>query len=187
MTKAERKEKYTRLARERSAQKALRKKGERLICYHCRQRGHVAEHCPDTVGEGRKKASRTTKCCYKCGSMDHALSACPVRNEGGANDLPFAKCFVCGKQGHLASTCTANEKGIYINGGECKTCGSKLHLSKNCPDKGKKKRTEDDSDDDSQQFADLLEGHGDDHGPRKDDSKGTDAPQKTTKKRVVKF
>ena len=191
MTKAERKEKYTRLARDRSAQQALRRKGQRLVCFHCRERGHAVEHCPN-VTAGSKGPTRI-KCCYKCGSTEHGLGACPQRNVGAAHDLPFATCFVCGGKGHLASSCSNNEKGIYINGGECKTCGSKQHLSKDCPkrEEAKQKKAEDDSDEDSQQFADLLEGEGDEYVATKDTAKESEPPDEAkaskTKRRVVKF
>ena len=35
--------------------------------------------------------------------------------------------------GHLSSQCPSNTHGIYVNGGECKQCGSNLHTSKQCP------------------------------------------------------
>lgn len=199
MTKAERKEKYTRLARERTAQNTLRRKGRTLTCLCCRQKGHVVEHCPDAPTCSKKNNNNTTraKCCFKCGSTQHGLAACPRRNENG-DDLPFATCFVCGKQGHLASKCQQNEKGIYVNGGCCKVCGSKLHLSKSCPGKPKEKKVHDDDDDidNEDNFDDLLEGQGDDHvvvttdKPKTIDStkeSSSSAETKPRKRRVVKF
>ena len=189
MTKAERREKYTRLARERSMQKALRRKGQTLTCFHCRQRGHVAEHCPDAKETSSiKNRNKAPKCCYKCGSTEHGLGACPQRNEGP--DLPFATCFVCGMQGHLASKCSANEKGIYVKGGSCKTCGSKQHLSKFCPNKNRKADDSDASDaDDGPQEADLLGGQGDDQilQTSDNDTEVAEMPVAKPKRRVVKF
>ena len=194
MTKAERKEKYTRLARERSVQKALRRKGQTLTCFHCRQRGHVAEHCPEAMESSNTNKNRSNnsnkapKCCYKCGSTEHGLGACPQRNEGP--DLPFATCFVCGKQGHLASKCEANEKGIYVRGGSCKVCGSKQHLSKFCPTKHRKADTREVSDvDDDPQNSDLLGGQGDEQRLQNtgNEDEVTDEPAAKPKRRVVKF
>lgn len=190
MTKAERKEKYTRLARERKAQKILRKKGQTLVCFHCRQRGHVAQHCPDATesSEKRFKGGTTPRCCYKCGSLEHALSNCQFRDTG--TELPFATCFVCGKQGHLASTCSANDKGIYVKGGTCKTCGSKQHLSKDCPGKSQNnKASEEDSDyEEAPQITDFLEGHGDEQRVHdiNDSTKDDKVPTKR-KQRIVRF
>lgn len=190
MTKAERKEKYTRLARERSVQNTLRKKGRNLVCLCCRQKGHVVEHCPDAPVVAKKSNSSRPKCCFKCGSTEHGLSTCPRKNEGRADDLPYATCFVCGKQGHLASKCQENEKGIYVNGGACKVCGSKQHLSKHCP--GKPKERKPDDEDEENNFDDLLQGQGDDHVAvenEKPKQKDTDEKnrEKPKKRRVVKF
>jgi hypothetical protein len=43
---------------------------------------------------------------------------------------------VCGETGHLSKSCPRNERGVYVNGGECKICKAKDHLVKDCPHKG---------------------------------------------------
>lgn len=83
--------------------------------------------------------------CYKCGSTEHRLSECPKRkyskhrsktNYENDTDLPYAKCFVCNQMGHLSSQCTSNkERGVFVNGGSCRNCGSKYHIAAQCPDR----------------------------------------------------
>jgi zinc finger CCHC domain-containing protein 9 len=63
---------------------------------------------------------------------DHSLSACRKRPDP-SNPTPYATCFVCLSQGHLSSQCPQNERGVYVNGGACKICGSVKHRAKDCP------------------------------------------------------
>ena len=156
MSKAERRAKYTKLARDQAVKRRHREEQRKLVCYLCRQRGHGVDSCPQRVNvhDNNKKAmvqkpSAAKKCCYKCGSLDHGLATCPlIRNKQEDNgELPYAICFVCNKQGHLASQCPENDKGIYVNGGACKTCGSKFHLSNQCPKKQTANRTQNNDND----------------------------------------
>ncbi|CAM9765537.1 unnamed protein product [Discosporangium mesarthrocarpum] len=70
--------------------------------------------------------------CFNCGSLKHALRACPHK-KGEDGQLPHATCFVCGEKGHISAQCKQNANGIYPKGGSCKECGSKHHLWSNCP------------------------------------------------------
>jgi zinc finger CCHC domain-containing protein 9 len=137
MTKDERRAKYTQIARDRKAKQVAREKSIKLVCYNCRKLGHAVSECPEQKSQQKMQQS-DVKICYKCGSHDHALAACPSMRAGGKKHdgtLPFATCFICHLTGHLASKCSQNEKGIYVNGGACKTCGSKQHRATDCPEK----------------------------------------------------
>ena len=39
-----------------------------IVCFTCRKKGHVAQHCPQRVGASR---------CWSCGEPGHFASACP--------------------------------------------------------------------------------------------------------------
>mmetsp|Transcript_8136 Transcript_8136/g.10639 ORF Transcript_8136/g.10639 Transcript_8136/m.10639 type:complete len:195 (+) Transcript_8136:92-676(+) len=185
MTKEERRSKYTNLARERS-QNQRRRLGERnLVCFHCRQRGHGVENCPQ-----KEAATISKKCCYKCGSTEHGLEACPKK--GSNQSLPFATCFICQQQGHLSSQCSNNENGIYVNGGCCKVCGSKSHLSKGCTEKQAKIKSDSEGKIQGlppmENFDDLIEHDTDKPKPMKKDAPKKESEKNVTKKRrVVKF
>jgi zinc finger CCHC domain-containing protein 9 len=101
-------------------------------------------------------------------------------------DLPFATCFVCNEKGHLASQCDQNERGIYVNGGSCRTCGSIKHRATDCPEKNKSKQ-QDKAEPTEQEVAmaneGLLHGQGDEQPERKEET--PKVQQK--KRRVVKF
>ena len=199
LTKDDRRAKYTQLARDREGRRRRQLQSSTLVCYQCRQRGHAVADCPNntTGGGDRKKKSHTiapSRICFKCGSTEHSLSKCPKRNVGNADDLPFCHCFICNEKGHLSSKCPKNDHGIFVNGGECKNCGSNLHTSKNCPDREDLKKTKEKSvtgvpDIDP---SSLLEGEGD-HMPdldakkQKKKNEEQESKQKKTKRRVVNF
>ena len=145
MSKEERREKYTAIARNRRQSHVNKARDRHLVCYKCRVVGHSADNCPEKGGGGDSANS----CCFKCGSVDHRLSACPqVKKFLKGNQrldftklgaLPYASCFVCNEKGHLSSSCPNNKnKGLYVNGGCCRTCGSQMHLAIDCPEKNKK-------------------------------------------------
>ena len=120
--------------------------------------------------------------CYKCGSTEHSLAQCPKRKmnnkrkqrnggdgDDGAEDdeledLPFATCFLCKQKGHLVSSCPQNQRGIYVNGGCCRICGSQQHRATDCPDNANKKKKnktksgdgDDGSDDDDDNSVEKL-------------------------------
>lgn len=175
MTKDERRQKYTEIARQRRAKQQDQHRKKDAICYHCRQQGHLVADCP-----ARNEAGALI--CYKCGSTEHGLSACPKRNEGNATDLPFASCFLCKEKGHLISQCPQNSKGVFVNGGECRHCGSKQHLATKCPDKSKKLTKEKVLMVECEDIEDLLE-RDEPCRAKKQEAKKTPAK----KRKVVKF
>jgi len=110
--------------------------------------------------------------------------------------LPFAKCFVCKEMGHLSSQCSSNENGVYIKGGCCKQCGSKVHLIAFCPELLKQKaadkeKEENGNDDDEQSAGDVQEFLEDDDSNRDDEVDDTEEEKakliKKKKKKVVNF
>lgn len=153
LTKEERRSKYVEIARKRREKQHDQNRKKQAICFHCRQRGHLVADCP-----GKASAEVAPNVCYKCGSTEHALSACPKRHVGKPTDLPFANCFLCKQMGHLVSQCPNNTNGIYVNGGECRNCGSREHLASACPTKqGKSKSDRSKIVDDDNKVEDLLE------------------------------
>lgn len=165
MTKEERRQKYTQIARNRRDKQFERQKQSHLVCFKCRKKGHMASNCPE-FGNNNANDHHGGGICYKCGSHDHGLSMCPklpkgtTRQDWNSLDLPYASCFVCHQKGHLASQCTQNTHGIYVNGGECRLCGSNQHRATDCPENedSKKKNKKDKRDvNDDVNVEDLLE------------------------------
>lgn len=168
ITKAERREKYTAIARGRREAYVTKSRDKDLVCYRCRKSGHSAENCKEVPanadgGEGKAAMPASKKLggniCYKCGSTDHRIQICPKikpflkpgRNKekldfGKLGDLPYANCYVCSKSGHLASHCPENTKGVYPQGGSCRECGSVDHFGWDCPTKKKGFKNRDDDD-----------------------------------------
>ncbi|KAJ3067112.1 hypothetical protein HDU98_009677 [Podochytrium sp. JEL0797] len=131
-------------------------KEKKMTCFLCRQNGHSIKHCPragdaaklaaaekaasldvneadlDTIhAEMEVEAQQMEGICYRCGSTEHTSSKCKKKLNSD-NPYPFASCFVCKATGHLASACPKNDKGLYVNGGSCKFCGSVKHFAKDC-------------------------------------------------------
>ena len=188
MTKEERRAKYTEIARKRrQKQQGFRKNGRTsssMVCYRCRQPGHTIANCPSIEPESRQsqpdKQESVGTLCYRCGSTEHTLSNCtkPRCKIVGDEELPFATCFLCKEKGHLVSGCPKNKRGIYVNGGSCRVCGSQQHRANDCPEKKRKKQHTENQDDD---VSHLLE---EPHPRHSNEEK----PQKEKKKRrVVKF
>lgn len=191
ITKAERKAKYTLIARQREAKKRARSRESNTICFQCREKGHSVANCPQKA----LTSSKMSKICFKCGSTEHGLYICPklggskskapIKVNLDTENLPFATCFVCHAIGHLARQCSQNKKGIYVSGGCCKKCGSKQHLSTHCTEEKKKDKEADYLEEvDTSEYSDLLP-----------DGQQVWAPAKTTerealhqqRRRVVKF
>ena len=184
MTKEERRAKYTAIAQKRREKQRNQRGGgfskdrpqkKKIVCFQCRKSGHTVANCPLNTGNGDVEKSSPVVC-YKCGSTEHSLSECTNRDSSNAG-LPFAKCFICSEMGHLSSQCSKNKKGIYVNGGSCRYCGSIEHLATKCPNKNERKKKLDPVGDTD--INDLLE------APKDATTKST-AP-KEKKKRVVKF
>jgi len=131
ITKEERKEKYTKIARDRSESKQKSKKEKNLICFNCREKGHSSASCP--------KNQSASQICFRCGSTEHRLDNCP-KGSSRSGSLPFATCFICNEKGHLSSQCPQNDKGIFINGGCCKICQGVDHVESKCPVAKEQKR-----------------------------------------------
>eukprot|EP00903_Cladosiphon_okamuranus_P007731 g7491.t1 len=129
MTKEERRAKYTQKAYEaRERQNQLGPRAKKTRCLGCRAWGHIVANCPD--------AKAATGICFNCGSSKHALRVCPNPKQKDGS-LPYATCFVCKGKGHISAHCKKNANGVYPKGGFCKGCGSKHHLSWDCPDSTK--------------------------------------------------
>jgi zinc finger CCHC domain-containing protein 9 len=173
ITKEERREKYTALARERRHNKLEKSRHSDTICFKCRKKGHMASKC---TGDSNDESSASSdNICYKCGSIDHRLQDCPklpAKFRGSKKldytklgALPFAKCFICQQSGHLASQCERNDgHGIFIkgSGGGCHTCGSVTHIAAACPEKkGNNPKPDSDGLDDTTTLEQLLEDEND--------------------------
>lgn len=176
ITKEERRAKYTKIARDRKYKERTRLKESQTICFHCRKHGHSLAQCPDKP--------QSVQLCFKCGSTEHGLWQCPKLKDRNDADLPFAKCFVCQKQGHLSRQCPQNTKGIYVNGGSCRLCGSTEHRATECPDNDKKKKKKRSESVDEVEVEDLLEQSNELVKSDKTEKKADNANKK---RRVVKF
>ena len=181
------------------------------VCYLCRKPGHKVSQCPlsdsnnnninkegndhqinnhidkDLIDtENTTSSSSSSAICFKCGSPEHSLSECPKlsryeKQSKEYGNLPYATCFLCKQTGHLASACPTNKRGIYINGGSCRVCGSQYHLVTDCPEKKKKKAEKEPKFAEEINEDELIE------TPKvKKTSKKTKEPTKK-KRRVVKF
>jgi zinc finger CCHC domain-containing protein 9 len=152
LTNAQRREKYTKQARDRREKATNKTYNSNKICFNCRRKGHAVTDCPNAKSGDGEAPVGGGNICYKCGSNEHSLKMCRkltaaekqgMSNGGRVNyiemDLPFATCFICKKKGHLSSQCGQNENGLYVKGGCCKKCQGVNHLYQNCPELRKKK------------------------------------------------
>ena len=103
----------------------------KMVCFNCRQSGHLLVDCPLETSSA-EKSSETH--CFKCGSKDHTSKNCASKSKG-KDAYNFATCFICKQTGHLAKSCPDNPRGLYPKGGGCRFCGSVEHLKADCPRK----------------------------------------------------
>ncbi|TRY71706.1 hypothetical protein TCAL_04756 [Tigriopus californicus] len=119
----------------RNAEKELAK-SKKMVCYNCRQPGHLLSECPQSQLSHQTVKDQVGQC-FKCGSNEHTAKECQSKRKGG-EAYAFAVCFVCQETGHLAKACPDNPRGMYPKGGGCRFCGSVEHLKSECPRKAQK-------------------------------------------------
>merc|ERR1719295_1095304 len=118
------------LKRERRKAERELAKFRKMVCFNCRQSGHLLIDCPEAKKDPSKEASTKDQAgnhCFKCGSKDHTSRDCKSKRKG-ADAYAFATCFICKETGHLAKSCPDNPRGLYPKGGGCRFCGSVEHL-----------------------------------------------------------
>jgi len=120
----------------RIAEKGLAR-SKKLVCFHCREPGHMLADCPSAKAEQSDLGHAASGLCFKCGSLEHTSKDCKSKLKR-ENAYRFAVCFICKQEGHLAKTCPDNPKGLYPKGGGCVFCGSVEHLKRDCPRKVEK-------------------------------------------------
>ena len=120
----------------RRAEKSLAR-NKKLVCFNCREPGHVLADCPSTEKIRMEDMPAAAGHCFKCGSLEHSSKDCKSKLKR-ENAYRFAVCFICKQEGHLAKACPDNPKGLYPNGGGCVFCGSVEHLKRDCPRKVEK-------------------------------------------------
>ena len=125
------------LKRERRRAEKTLARSKKLVCFHCREPGHVLADCPHTENIKVEDMPAAAGHCFKCGSLEHTSKECKSKLKR-ENAYRFAVCFICKQEGHLAKACPDNPKGLYPNGGGCVFCGSVEHLKRDCPRKVEK-------------------------------------------------
>lgn len=118
------------LQRERRKEERLLKNERKLVCFNCRQPGHMVSACPNVMTGANTEDIPTI--CYKCGSTEHMARECQVQKKG--SEFSHATCFICKEAGHISRECPDNPRGLYPQGGACKHCGSVEHLWRDCPE-----------------------------------------------------
>merc|ERR1719427_2200419 len=120
----------------RTAEKSLAR-SKKLVCFNCREPGHMLSDCPNAKAEENDMTHAASGHCFKCGSLEHTSKDCKSKLKR-ENAYRFAVCFICKQEGHLAKACPDNPKGLYPKGGGCVFCGSVEHLKRDCPRKVEK-------------------------------------------------
>ena len=125
------------LKRERRKAEKTLARSKKLVCFNCREPGHMLADCPHTEAVKVEAMPTAAGHCFKCGSLEHTSKDCKSKLKR-ENAYRFAVCFICKQEGHLAKACPDNPKGLYPNGGGCVFCGSVEHLKRDCPRKAEK-------------------------------------------------
>merc|ERR1711915_142580 len=120
----------------RRAEKTLAR-SKKLVCFNCREPGHMLADCPNKKDVTCDTMLGASGHCFKCGSLEHTSKDCKSKLKR-ENAYRFAVCFICKHEGHLAKACPDNPKGLYPKGGGCVFCGSVEHLKRDCPRKVEK-------------------------------------------------
>jgi len=122
------------LKRERRKAEKTLARSKKLVCFNCREPGHMLADCPNKNDVTCDTMPGAAGHCFKCGSLEHTSKDCKSKLKR-ENAYRFAVCFICKQEGHLAKACPDNPKGLYPNGGGCVFCGSVEHLKRDCPRK----------------------------------------------------
>jgi len=125
------------LKRERRKAEKTLARSKKLVCFNCREPGHMLADCPKTESVKVEAMPTAAGHCFKCGSLEHTSKDCKSKLKR-ENAYRFAVCFICKQEGHLAKACPDNPRGLYPNGGGCVFCGSVEHLKRDCPRKAEK-------------------------------------------------
>ncbi|GAB6018812.1 Zinc finger CCHC domain-containing protein 7 [Chamberlinius hualienensis] len=98
----------------RFSKKSRYSKKDRIVCNNCRQRGHIAAHCPDP---------KKPIICHVCGG-NHLGTHCNQRS-----------CDLCWQTGHASRNCKERKKILKM---KCTICKCYGHSAKFCPDMWRK-------------------------------------------------
>ncbi|XP_014669017.1 PREDICTED: zinc finger CCHC domain-containing protein 9-like isoform X2 [Priapulus caudatus] len=98
-------------AKDERRRRRKRAREAQIICYHCRESGHLVVDCPKM----QEDSETGVGICFKCGSTEHSAFQCRVKTKEGA-EFPYAKCFICGETGHISKQCPDNPRGLYPYG-----------------------------------------------------------------------